>query len=77
MKPTIILLQPMSALHARTLGGVIMAARAREEVAKICDETYGTPDQDWSVDIDSQQGIVVSFKDPNQAMRFKLAWNPS
>ncbi len=73
---TRILLQPLSPAYANTLSAVIMGARVQIEAKMICDDTYGIEDVDWKVDRDLA-GIGITFLNPNDAMRFKLAWNPN
>jgi hypothetical protein len=71
-----ILLQPLDPAHANTLGAVIMGARVQITAKMICDDTFGIEDVDWKVDRDSS-GIGITFLNANDAMRFKLAWNPN
>ena len=74
---TAVLIQPLSRELCTTLGALLTAAKVQGLAQQICDETYGKMDQDWMVEIDHSQGIVVKFKSANDAMRFKLAWNPN
>jgi hypothetical protein len=74
---TAVLIQPLPKNLCTTLGALLTAAKVQGLAQEICDETYGKMDQDWKVEIDHSQGVVVRFRNANDAMRFKLAWNPS
>jgi len=64
----------MADQHLHSLGSVLATAFRRREVLEILDASYGIEDVDWRVETQLGTGIVISFLDPKQAMRFKLTW---